>query len=154
MLDNDSVKHRPMLVTSGPLRPDNDRYAFEVKWDGFRALVEATPTGLKIWSRNGYDMASRYPELDALGDALEGSAVLDGEIVCLDEKGNPDFAALWFRSRVSSSQPVCFMAFDVLEVGGTELIEEPYRERRRLLEELDLKGPHWCTPEVHIGEGA
>jgi hypothetical protein len=37
--ENDSVKHRPMLVTSGPLRPDNDKHGLEVKWDGFRALI-------------------------------------------------------------------------------------------------------------------
>lgn len=40
MPENDSVKHRLMLVTNGPLRPDNDRYAFEARWDDFRALVE------------------------------------------------------------------------------------------------------------------
>lgn len=62
MLENDPVKHRPMLVTSGPLRPDSDMYAFEVKWDGFRALMEADSSGIKIWSRNGHDLAARYPK--------------------------------------------------------------------------------------------
>ncbi len=154
MPDNDSVKHTPMLVTSGPLRPDTDRYAFEVKWDGFRALIEAAPSGIKIWSRNGHDMTSRYSELQGLKAAVTTSAVLDGEIVCLDDNGNPDFAALWFRSRGSSSPAVCFMAFDVLEVADKELIDEPYRERRPILEGLQLSGPHWCTPEIHVGEGA
>ncbi|MDQ3986860.1 MAG: hypothetical protein M3280_10255 [Actinomycetota bacterium] len=148
------MKHRPMLVTSGPPRPDNDRYAFEVKWDGFRALVEAEPSGIKIWSRNGHDMTSRYPELQGMAAAVTSPVVLDGEIVCLDEDGNPDFAALWFRSRGSSIQSVCFMAFDVLEVGGRDLTGEPYRERRRILEDLELNGPYWCTPVGHIGEGA
>ena len=67
---------------------------------------------------------------------------------------NPDFAELWFRSRGSSTPAVCFMAFDVLEVGGREVIDEPYRERRRMLEQLNISGPHWCTPEIHVGEGA
>ena len=90
MPDNDSVKHRPMLVASGPLRPDNDRYSFEVKWDGFRALIEAAPSGIKVWSRNGHDMTFRYPELQGLAKAVKTSVVLDGEIVCLDKKGNPE----------------------------------------------------------------
>jgi len=152
--DNGAVKLKPMLVTAGPLRPDSDRYAFEVKWDGFRALVHVCPDGVTVWSRNGHDVTSRYPELQGLSAALTTPVVLDGEIVCLDDKGNPDFAALWFRSRGSSTPAVCFMAFDVLEAGDKELIDEQYRERRRILEELGLSSPHWCTPEIHIGEGA
>jgi bifunctional non-homologous end joining protein LigD len=152
--ENGAMKIRPMLVTAGPLRPDSHRYAFEVKWDGFRALIEASPSAVKVWSRNGHDMTSRYPELQELKASVTSSVILDGEIVCLDDKGNPDFAALWFRSRGSRTPAVCFMAFDVLEVGGRATIDEPYRERRRILEELDLNGPHWCTPEIHIEEGA
>ena len=56
--DNGAVKLKPILVTAGPLRPDNDRYAFEVKWDAFRALIEAARNGVRIWSRNGHDMTS------------------------------------------------------------------------------------------------
>jgi bifunctional non-homologous end joining protein LigD len=144
---------KPMLVTSGTLPPDSEKWSYEVKWDGFRALIEAGPSGIKIWSRNGHDMTSRYPELQGFPGAVTTAVVLDGEIVCLDDKGNPDFAALWFRSRGSSSRAVCYMAFDILEVGGQELTYEPYRERRRILEQLDISGPHWCTPEIHIGEG-
>lgn len=154
MPDNDSVKHRPMLVASGPLRPDSDKYAFEVKWDGFRALIHAAPNGVTITSRNGHDMTFRYPELLAFAGAVKQSVILDGEIVCLDDNGHPDFAALWFRSRGASTPAVCFMAFDALEVGGKDVIDQPYQERRRILEDLELSGPHWCTPEIHIGQGA
>ena len=142
-----------MLVTSGPLRPDSDRYAFEVKWDGFRALIHAAPTSVTITSRNGHDMTPRYPELQALSDAVERPVLLDGEIVCLDDDGKPDFAALWFRSRGASAPPVCFMAFDVLQQDDRVLLDEPYRERRRVLEDMELFGPHWCTPESRVGEG-
>lgn len=155
-----------MLVSSGPLRPDSEKYAFEVKWDGFRALVYATPSSVTIASRNGHDMTSCYPELQALSDAVERPVLLDGEIVCLDDDGKPDFAALWFRNRhstvltssralsVGESQNLCYMIFDLLQVGEESLIDLLYLERRRRLEALELSGPHWCTPEIHIGEGA
>jgi bifunctional non-homologous end joining protein LigD len=147
------MKMRPMLVTSGPLRPDSDKYAFEVKWDGFRALIDASPDGVTVWSRNGYDMTSRYPELEALGGVVRKPLLLDGEIVCLvDER--PDFAALWFRTRGSAHAPVCFMAFDLLEHNGSSLVDLPYRERRKILEALELNGSHWHMPESQVGEGA
>jgi bifunctional non-homologous end joining protein LigD len=144
-----------MLASAGPLRPDSDKYAFEVKWDGYRALVKASPQGVTITSRNGYDMTDRYRELQGHRDAVSTPVLLDGEIVALDDSGMPDFAALWFRSRGSASDiaRVCFMAFDVLELGEDTLIDRPYRERRRTLADLSLNGPHWCTPEMHIGEG-
>jgi len=152
--DNLVMPLEPMLVSSGPLRPDDDRYAFEVKWDGFRALVAIGSKGVQVTSRNGHDMTARYPELQQVSIVSEGSLLLDGEIVCLDEDGHPDFAALWFRSRGQTTPAVCFMAFDVLELGGRSLIDETYRERRRILEDLAFKGAHWCTPVSHIGEGA
>jgi bifunctional non-homologous end joining protein LigD len=144
---------KPVLLTAGPMRPDSDRYAFEVKWDGFRALVQTSPQSVTIISRNGHDMTSRYPELQAFSSVVREPVLLDGEIICLDERGNPDFPALWFRSRSQTTPPVCFMAFDILEKDGELLIEKSYRERRRLLEELELFNPHWCAPEIHVGDG-
>lgn len=91
---------KPMLLTSAPLKPDSDRYAFEVKWDGFRALVSTSRRGVTITSRNGNDMTPRYPELQGI---TRRDLLLDGEIVCLDDHGNPDLAALWFRS----DEPIC-----------------------------------------------
>jgi bifunctional non-homologous end joining protein LigD len=148
---------RPMLVSSGPLRPDSDKYAFEVKWDGFRALVHASGGRIHVVSRNGNDMTHRYPELHALGEALEQDVVLDGEIVALGDDGNPDFAALWFRDRSGPDyRParLCFMAFDVLACAGEDLTQRPYSERRAALEQLRVDGPHWCTPPSHVGDGA
>ena len=155
-MNNDQVQTtlRPMLVSAGPLRPDSEKYAFEVKWDGFRALVHASPQAVTIASRNGYDMTGRYPKLRGLRDAVSTEVLLDGEIVALDADNKPDFATLWFRSKGSSAgERLCFMTFDVLQLGDERLIDRPYCERRRVLEDLSLSGPSWCTPEVHIGEG-
>ena len=118
----------PMLAASGPLPSDSAKWAYEVKWDGFRALVQASPGGVTITSRNGYNMTSRYPELDGLSRAISTRVLLDGEIVALNADGKPDFAALWFRSRGSADPEVrlCFMAFDVLELGGKGLIDRSW----------------------------
>jgi bifunctional non-homologous end joining protein LigD len=146
-----------MLVSSGALRPDSEKYAFEVKWDGFRGLVRAAPGSVSITSRNGNDMTPRYPELQGLADAVTQEVVLDGEIVALGQDGNPDFAALWFRDRSRAAyRParLCYMAFDLLRRGEEDLMDRPYSERRAALEELGLDGPHWCTPPVYVGDGA
>lgn len=147
------MKFRPMLVSSGTLPTDSEKWSYEVKWDGFRALVDASSAGVTVWSRNGYDMTDRYPELCRLRDGVNKRVILDGEIVCLDGDGKPDFAGLWFRSRGATDRAVCLMAFDVLELKGKVLMERPYRERRRVLENLDLNSGYWCTPEIHIAEG-
>lgn len=143
-----------MLVTSGALSRDDDRWSYEVKWDGFRALVHAAPSRVTVVSRNGNDMTTRYPELQPLREQVKTDLVLDGEIVCLDSDGRPDFLSLWNRSHGATTPGVCFMAFDLLQLGGGLLIERPYRERRRILEDLELDGLHWCTPAAHVGEGA
>ncbi len=142
----------PMLVTPGPIPRAQHRYAFEVKWDGFRALVGLDQTGVQVWSRNGHDMTTRYPELQELGER-QGRTVLDGEIVVLDASGKPDFAGLWFRGRGGSACRVVFMLFDVLELDGRPLIDTPYRDRRQILEDLDLQGTCWCVPHIEIGAG-
>jgi len=147
------VDLKPMLVTSGELPPDSERYSFEVKWDGFRALVDASPSGVSVTSRNGFDMTARYPELGELASGIGKRVVLDGEIVCLDDDGKPDFAALWFRSRGATRPPVCYMTFDILSLDGDVLVDKTYRERRQILEDLELSGPNWCTPEKHVADG-
>jgi bifunctional non-homologous end joining protein LigD len=82
-----------MLVSSGSLPADSDRYAFEVKWDGYRALIDAGPESVTVWSRNGNLLTSRYPEIQGLAGALSCRVMLDGEIVAVDENGKPDFGS-------------------------------------------------------------
>jgi bifunctional non-homologous end joining protein LigD len=144
---------KPMLVASGPLRPDSDKYAFEVKWDGFRAVVRAAPKGVQVASRNGFDMTARYPELQGLANTVKTSVLLDGEIVVLGDDGRPDFAELWCRSRGSSDRRVCFMAFDLLESASALLVDHPYHERRHRLEDLGLNATYWSTPPADVGDG-
>src|SRR6186997_3289627 len=88
----------PMLATSGPLPPEDGRWAFEIKWDGVRAIAHSEPGRLRFHSRNLNDITPRYPELARLNRALSHHrAILDGEVVAFGPDGRPDFGTLQQR---------------------------------------------------------
>src|SRR2546423_10298138 len=131
-----------MLARSGPL-PTSGGWVYEVKWDGFRAIVR-TGRDFRVRSRRGWDMTALVPELRA----LPVDAVLDGELVAF-EAGVPHFPLVCDRLlHGDDSVPLWFVPFDVLELGGESLQVRPWRERRQLLEELDVNGPSWFTADV------
>jgi bifunctional non-homologous end joining protein LigD len=153
----------PMPASAARLPTDDEEWGFEIKWDGVRAITYWRPKQLRIESRNLNDVSARYPELRALGPQLGSrEAVLDGEIVAFDEQGRPSFERLQQRMhasspsvirRLASEAPVSYMIFDLLYLDGHTTITLPYRERRALLEGIELKGPAWQTPAYHAGEG-
>ena len=153
----------PMLATLGELPTDDAGWAYEVKWDGVRALVYNEPGRTRIVSRNLNDVTSQYPEVARIGRRLGASEVLlDGEIVAFDDEGRPSFERLQGRMHLASerqvrerqrSTPVVYMAFDLLHLDGRSLLELPYRERRERLDELELDGPAWKTPSYREGDG-
>jgi bifunctional non-homologous end joining protein LigD len=154
---------KPMLARAGALPPDDGRWAYEIKWDGVRALVYSEPGRIRLQSRNGNDISVSYPELKAMNRALSSHrAILDGEIVAFDEAGRPSFSRLQSRMHIASESaarrrskevPVAFVAFDLLWLGGHSLFDVPYEERRVRLQELDIEGPFWRTPDHVVGSG-
>jgi bifunctional non-homologous end joining protein LigD len=154
----------PMLARAGSLPADDGDWAFEVKWDGVRAIAYSQPGELRLESRNLNDITDSYPELSGLSAALGShSAVLDGEIVAFDGDGRPSFAALQRRMHTASraqarklaqGTPVTYVIFDLLWLDGHSLMSEPYSERRARLAALALSGASWQTPEHVVGEGA
>jgi bifunctional non-homologous end joining protein LigD len=126
-----------MLSRPGPL-PSGSGWAFEVKWDGFRAVI-STEDGLRIRSRRGWDMTPALPELAGMPSGL----VLDGELVAW--RGREPYFPLVGRRILNGDTSIrlTYMVFDVLGIDGTSLIERSYDERRSILEQLDLQGPHW-----------
>lgn len=142
----------PMLATLGSTTDgsfdDESEWAFEMKWDGVRAIAEvrggSTKQGeVRLFSRNGVDISVSYPELDELLQAVQGDAVLDGEIVALDKRGRPDFSLLQGRmhlrkkadvDKAAANIPAKFMVFDILEADGESLMRKEYVERRETLE--------------------
>ena len=137
---------RPMLATSGTLgQVAGGDWALEWKWDGIRVLARADGGGIRLLSRRGNDVTATYPELAGLPRVLRGDALVDGEIVALDDRGRPSFERMQQRmnlarprevERVMATVPVRLLLFDVLEIAGSSVMELPYHRRRELLERL------------------
>jgi len=153
----------PMLARAGELPGEDGGWAYEIKWDGVRAIVYSRPGELRVESRNLNDITASYPELARMNRALSShSAVLDGEIVAFDADGRPSFEVLQRRMHVASraqaqrlmkGTPVTLIVFDLLWLDGHSLMQLRYSDRRELLSELRLTGEHWQTPEYVAGEG-
>ena len=153
----------PMLAKLGTLPARDDDFAFEIKWDGIRALSYYEPGRFHIESRNLNDITAQYPELRRLGRQLGSrDTILDGEIVAFDDRGRPSFERLQHRmhltrdadiKRRAKEIPVQYVLFDVLYLEGRSVMARPYVERRELLESLALEGPNWQTPAYRRGGG-
>lgn len=152
---------RPMLATLGPLPDDSEDWAFEVKWDGVRALAFLEGGRLDLLSRRGNEVTAQFPEVRPIAEAYpDMPLVLDGELVAFDDEGHPSFERLQSRLGVSDRRaralaettPVVYVVFDLLYLDGRTTIALPYRERRRLLEALELEGPNWRVPRTFVGD--
>ncbi len=147
---------KPMLATLAAEPPTGPGWAFEFKWDGVRALVYVEGGRVRAQSRNGNDLVSSFPELRDVGRFLGATdAILDGEIVVLDDAGRPSFGQLQHRLHVASPSsvqkrakdaPASFLAFDVLYLLGHSTMDLSYDDRRALLEKLGLRGDSFATP--------
>lgn len=142
---------RPMLASTADAPFDDPAWAFELKWDGYRALALVTSDATLLRSRNGQDLNRRYPDLgDLRRRVMCQEAVLDGEVVVLKDDGTPDFAAL-----AAGRGPFTYVVFDLLYVDGEWIEDLPWRERRaRLAEVVAPEGPPVLVLSDHVeGEG-
>jgi len=155
---------KPMLASPGDLPGADveDAWAFEMKWDGVRAVVYVDGETVRVLTRTDREVAATYPELQGLPAVVAGHrVVLDGEIVALDAAGRPSFGELQVRMHVQhpsaallAKVPVSLLAFDVLHLDGRSQLATAYDGRRAVLEDLGLEGPHWATPPAFEGDGA
>ncbi|MER6340067.1 ATP-dependent DNA ligase [Streptomyces tendae] len=157
----------PMLATPGALPPagQDARWAYETKQDGQRAVVYLPGDGsVLLRARSGQDITAAYPELAPLATALGATgAVLDGEVLALDERGRADFQLLQSRMGLAhapgraahraAKAPVHLVLFDALHLAGRSLLRLPYTARRERLTDLALNGPSWSTPAALVGHG-
>lgn len=154
----------PMLARPAEALPPGDGdWAYEVKWDGVRAIAFVQGGRIRLQSRNLLDLTKQFPELAALGEMLGATeTILDGEIIALDDAGRPSFGRLQDRLNLSrpsdvrkrsAATPVVYTIFDLLYLDGHSTMALAYRDRRQLLAALELDGPHWNTPPFHVGDG-
>jgi ATP-dependent DNA ligase len=161
-----SIPVQPQLARSRPELPVGDGWAYEPKYDGFRAIVFVDGDDVVIQSRGGKPLGRYFPELTF----APGSYVLDGEIVIDDPLGGQDFEALQNRIHPAESRirmlaeqtPAHFVAFDLLVDGEEAVLELPFTERRSRLESgfadrVDItplvRTPEDAEPWLRSGEG-
>ena len=143
------LKIAPMLAVSAPPF-DSPDYHFELKWDGIRCLAFLTAT-TRLQSRSGRVISFQYPELDNLHQQVKANdVILDGEIIALAD-GKPSFYRLQSRMHTTSAvgirearrtNPVLYVAFDLLYLKGESLMDRPLATRQELLHTVVDPGPH------------
>ena len=154
----------PMLAGQTETVPSNDKYHFEIKWDGIRAIIIVINEEIKIYSKSGRDLSSKFPELVSdRKNLVVSNGIFDGEIVCLDKKGRPEFHNVISRmhstgkSKIlakSSSNPVYCYLFDILYCNGKEVMNLPIEERKEQLNRLvNTEGHFRISESVADGKG-
>jgi bifunctional non-homologous end joining protein LigD len=133
-----------MLATLTDAPPAGESWAYELKYDGFRALCAIVDGSIAMWSRNELDLAPRFPAVAAALSKLKfPEVVIDGEIVVLDEKGAPRFQLLQQGDRRE-----ILVVFDILWLDGKDLRNFTYDERRTILEKTLKRTP----AAIHVSE--
>jgi DNA ligase D-like protein (predicted ligase) len=137
-----------LLLRTEKLPDDRSQWAYQLKFDGYRAIAFKTGGRVSLRSRNDNDFTNRYRTVPPALANLPDDTVIDGEIVALDEAGRPSFGAL--QNAVSSTTPIVYFVFDVLVLAGRNVMSEPLEARRKLLERRVL--PKLGDPVRYIGE--
>jgi bifunctional non-homologous end joining protein LigD len=153
----------PMKATLADRPPRGDEWWFEVKWDGVRALAFLEHESVRLQSRSGLRCERQYPELAVIHHQVTGrTAVLDGEITVLDQKGVSQFHLIQPRiansdpnaiAHLVRSTPVVYYVFDLLYLDGYDLRGVALSERRRLLEQVVTPGGPLRLSDAFPGAG-
>ena len=132
---------QPQLARAATALPLGEEWCYEQKYDGFRAIAFVSGAQLALQSRTGNDLTRYFPELELPA----GDYVLDGEIVIDRDGPGEEFGSLQLRlhpaasriERLARELPASYVAFDLLELDGVELLEQPFASRREALERID-----------------
>ena len=153
----------PMLATLVDDPFDDDQWLFEIKWDGYRALAYLEDGGVRLVSRNQNDLTGDYPELANLSDYIKArSAIIDGEVVALDEEGRASFSLMQQRTGFrevgrrgakNRSIPILYYAFDLLYLDGYSMMQVDLEERKKLLQSIVVTSDILRYSDHYIGNG-
>ena len=148
----------PMLATLVGAPFDDPDWTFEIKWDGFRVETVIDSGDVRLWTRGQQDAAGYFgPFLTPADWIAAEEAIVDGEVIALDERGEPDFALLQARIKGKRqggvSTPFVYEAFDLMWLDGRSLIAEPLEIRRRLLKDVLRADPRVRLSEDIAAEG-
>ena len=124
-----------LLLRTDSLPNDADRWEYQLKLDGYRAIAFKTGGTVQLRSRNDNDFSIRYSTVMKGLTKLPDETVIDGEVIALDDDGRPSFNIL--QNFGSSKAPLLYFVFDVMILAGRDLMREPLEVRRALLEEED-----------------
>jgi bifunctional non-homologous end joining protein LigD len=168
--DLEGAAKRPMPTAIHPMlasiieKPfDDPDWLFEIKWDGYRAIAFFEDGRIRLVSRNQNDLTPRYPELRELPKLLRAkNAILDGEVVVLDEQGRSSFSLMQQRTGIrshgrqaapKSDLPVIYYAFDLLYLDGYDLRRVALDDRKRVLREVLTSGELARYSDHYVGQG-
>jgi len=136
----------PMLAESINEPFDGADWLFEIKWDGYRAVAFIENGKVRLVSRNQNELTARYPELKDMPDSIKAkTAVLDGEVVALDDEGKASFSLMQQRTgfrpggkraAAKADVPVLYYAFDLIYLDGNDWRRVPLEERKRKLQSI------------------
>jgi bifunctional non-homologous end joining protein LigD len=136
----------PCLPSSADKPPSGSNWIHEIKHDGYRLMTQRDPVGIRLLTRNGHDMANRFPlVVEAMNHLKVRSCLIDGEAVCCDERGLAVFETL--RQRRNEATAFLF-AFDLLELDGLDMRREPIETRKATLASIVRKS----LPGVRLNE--
>ena len=136
----------PMKATLATTPFSNPEWLFEVKWDGYRVEAVITDGAARLWTRNRQDAGRYFPDLVGAAPWIDArNAIVDGEVVALDEDGRPRFSLLQDRTGIRTGRepgsgrtrgepaPIIFQVFDILHLDGQSLLGVPLEDRKRVL---------------------
>ncbi len=155
---------RPMLAISVDKAFDDEQWLYEIKWDGYRAVAFLDGKALRLVSRNQNDLTKAYPELQEITAHINARrAILDGEIVALDDQGRPSFGLMQQRTgvgeggrrirRTRDDIPIVYYVFDLLYCDSYNLMQADLEQRKRLLASIVIPSDVLRCSEHWVGAG-
>ena len=135
--------------------PSSGHWIYEIKFDGWRALALKGGNQVRLLSRNAKDLGAKFPEITgSIAELNAHDAVIDGEIVALDEKGRSSFQLLQSHDMGHERPPIFFYAFDLLQLNGKDMKKLPLEERKANLQWLLEKPPGVIRFSATLGNNA